>query len=204
MSAAPRHPGGSGYAGLRMTADEFLALGETRERYELIDGVVVMSPSASGPHSEIAVEIIYQLKSFAHQARTIRVFADIDTRFGPMLVYRPDVLVYLINRLAGGAKRRDLMPDLAVEILSPSNRSQDLVTRRHDYNHRGVGEYWIIDPEAPHASQFRALQRQGGGAFTETLATGDSLPSSAIAGFTLDLAPIRAIIEEARRIQDDH
>lgn len=67
-----------------MTADEFLALDETAERYELIDGVVVMSASASGPHSE---------------------------------------------------------------IVSPGNRGQDLVTKRHDYNRLGVGEYWIIDPE---------------------------------------------------------
>ena len=60
MSALPHNIREIGYAGLRLTADECLALGETRERYGLIDGVVV-SPRPSPKHSEIAVEILFQL-----------------------------------------------------------------------------------------------------------------------------------------------
>src|SRR5256885_1453627 len=54
MSALPKPLGSDiGYAGLRMTADDYLGLGETQERYELINGVVFMSPSPTPRHSEI-------------------------------------------------------------------------------------------------------------------------------------------------------
>jgi Uma2 family endonuclease len=194
MSAVPRHP--DGHAGLRMTADEYLALGETQDRYELIDGVVVMSPSASDEHSEIAVSIAAQLSVFAHRTGSIRVFADIDTRFGPGIVYRPDVLVYLGTRLQGAVRRRDLAPDLVVEVLSPSNRGLDLVTKRRDYDRFGVGEYWIVDPEG---GQIRVLQRRADGEpFVESLVSGDTLASVSLSGFVLDLKPVRAIMESAR------
>ena len=63
MSAVPRRPQG-GYAGLRMTAEEYLALGETNARYELIDGVVCMSPKPSPLHQKILRFIQGQLEAF--------------------------------------------------------------------------------------------------------------------------------------------
>lgn len=201
MSAVPRHPGDSGHAGLRMSADEYLSLGETSERYELIDGVVVMSPSASDEHSEVAIEVATQLQTFAKATGLIRVFADIDTRFSTTLVYRPDVLVYLAHRLQQGVSRRNLAPDLVVEILSPGNRGLDLVTKRRDYDRFGVGEYWIIDPEL---AQIRVLQRKAAdGPYVESLATDAAITSNAIAGFVLDLAPIRAIMQASRSNADE-
>lgn len=193
MSAVHRQP--EGFAGLRMSADEYLALAETHERYELIDGVVVMSPSPSDEHSEVAVDIAAQLSVFANQSGQIRVFAEVDTRFGPTIVYRPDVLAYLSARLQSGARRRDLPPDLVVEVLSPGNRGLDLVPKRRDYDRFGVGEYWIVDPES---LQVRALQRPTpADPFVETVVTGDSLASAAIPGFSLDLRPLRAIMRAA-------
>ncbi|GEM_PF-1772743 len=40
-----------------MTANEYVALGETTERYELVEGVVVMSPSAVRDYGELVIEI---------------------------------------------------------------------------------------------------------------------------------------------------
>lgn len=197
MSAVPRHPGNSGYAGLRMTADEYLALGETQERYELIDGVVIMSPSPTPTHSEIINEIVYQLKDFSRAATPLRVFTETDVRLAEDLVYQPDVAVYLPDRLLAVPHVLKGSPDLAVEVLSPSNRGLDLVTKRRDYDRFGVGEYWIIDPETGH---IRALRRPAPGApFAETLVTGPELGSAAIPGFVLDLKPIIAMIQAARR-----
>jgi Uma2 family endonuclease len=184
-----------------MTADEYLALGETPERYELIDGVVVMSPSPTPSHSEIINEIVYQLKAFARGPDAPRVFADTDLRLAPNLVYRPDLAAYLAAHLPLHPTALSTPPDLAVEVLSPSNRGLDLVTKRRDYDRFGVGEYWIIDPEAGH---IRALQRQAPGApFAEMLVTGPQLASTAIPGFVLELQPILAMIDAARRTSAD-
>ena len=47
------------YYGLRMSAGEYLALGETQIRYELIDGVVVMSPSPTAQHQQLIMKIAH-------------------------------------------------------------------------------------------------------------------------------------------------
>lgn len=189
MSAAPKWPSGTLLTGLRMTADEYLALGETQERYELIDGVIVMSPSPIPPHSEIAAEIIGQLRNFRKRTNQIRVFPETDVRLSPVLVYRPDVVVYHTDRLpAGKLARLDLPPDLVIEILSPSTKPLDLVSKRGDYQRFGGGEYWVVDPLD---GSVRCWRREDN---TMTLVSvpGETLASSVIAGFVLDLAAVRA------------
>ncbi|MFG0284970.1 MAG: Uma2 family endonuclease, partial [Phycisphaerales bacterium JB039] len=128
MSALPRQPGHQGYAGLRMTADEYLALGETTDRYQLIDGVVMMSPSPSPAHQRLLAEILYQFESFARAGGDILIFPDTDVRLDDQLVYRPDISIYRTQRLPRIPDRLRLAPDLVVEILSPGSgpgRSRD-------------------------------------------------------------------------------
>ena len=188
MSAAPRHPRDLGYAGLRMTADEYLSLGETQDRYELVDGVVFMSPSPLPRHGEVLSELVYQLKAFAGGTRAIRVFPETDVQLSAQTVYRPDVAVYRADRLPAAPERLDSAPDLIIEILSPTTRPFDLITKRDDYERFGVAEYWVVDPTNGAVRRFlRRSQR-----LVETPADGDSLLSEAIAGFTLDLRPLRA------------
>ena len=151
MSAAPRFPVELGYAGLTMTADEYLALGETPERYELIHGVVCMTPSPGADHGAIAVEVTSQLRNAG-----FRAFADIDLRLSPETVYRPDVCAYRRERIEGRIKRLPPAPDLVVEILSPSNKALDLITKRADYERADVGEYWVVDPDT---LRFRCWRR---------------------------------------------
>lgn len=189
MSAAPRYPSNLGYTGLSMTADQYLALRETPERYELIDGVVVMSPSAAGDHNEVLVAIVAQLYAYASASRAARVFAETDIRFADDKVYRPDISLYRRERLPGRVKHLSQLPDLIVEVLSPATALLDLNKKREDYERFGVGEYWIADPET---GEVRAWRRTGD-RFTEQQITGDSLESALFPGLSLDLHPIRAI-----------
>ncbi len=62
------------YYGLRLSAEEYLALGETKIRYELIDGDVVMSPSPTAQHQQLIMEIAYQVRAFLDQNNIGRVF----------------------------------------------------------------------------------------------------------------------------------
>lgn len=187
MSAVPRHPSDLGYAGLLMTADEYLALGETPERYELINGVVVMSPSPTPWHQHIVVELVGELYVLRKRLPGLMIFSDTDLRLGASKVYRPDVCAYRPGRLASVPPRLDTPPDLVVEVLSPGSPPLDLITKRDDYEKFGVGEYWVIDPAD---GKVRCWVREVS-QFLERPVGSDALPSTALPGFELPLAAIR-------------
>ena len=85
-------------------------------------------------------------------------------------------------------------PDLIVEVLSPGTKPLDLITKRDDYEAAGVAEYWVVDPAG---GDVRCWQRQPARSGTPRLyerpVEPDELPSQAVAGFTLDLRPLRKI-----------
>ncbi len=190
MSAAPKYPSDLGYAGLRMTAEEFFGLGETRERYELIDGVVVMSPSPIPLHQVIIRLLMRGLDAWN---RSAEYFHDTDVRLSPQIVYCPDLSVYLPGKLQRIPRRLETPPDLIVEVLSPSNKATDLITKRADYERFGVGEYWVIDPAD---GSIRAWKREGS-RFVDHAVSGMTLRSAALAGFSVDLMEVQALCQRA-------
>ena len=88
----------------------------------------------------------------------VRAFAEIDLRVSAETVYRPDICAYRAERIVGRVRRLPPSPDLVVEILSPSSKALDLITKRADYERAGVGEYWVVDPET---LRFRVWRREG-------------------------------------------
>jgi Uma2 family endonuclease len=188
MSAAPRFPPELGYAGMRMNAAEYLSLGETRERYELIHGTVVMSPSPTPKHQRVLLDALMQLEEFARSASGIHVFPDTDVLFAPSVVYRPDIAAFVRPAWVQTPERLTEPPDLVVEVLSGGTQFLDQVTKRDDYDRFAVGEYWIVDPNTGHV---RAWRRQGT-RLIEVPTEGDTLPCASIPGFALDLASVRA------------
>lgn len=194
MSAVPSYPSDVGYAGLKMTADEFLALGETSERYELIEGVVVMSPSPTARHNVMLLEIALQLRRYGDETGEITVVPETDVRFMADKVYRPDISVYAAEAVPSLSGRLSLPPALIIEVLSPGTKSLDLLTKRDDYDAAGVLEYWAADPAT---GDVRCWQRQTGAAghsrLCEIPPEGDTVTSTAFAGLVLDLRPLRKI-----------
>lgn len=185
------------YHGLRMTADEFFALPEDGAWYELIDGVVVMSPSPTPVHQDVAMEIAFQLRSHLRSSPVGKVLMETDIHLGQGptgkdVVYRPDIVFYSNERLAGLSRRLVGPPDLVVEVISPSSRLLDWRTKRDDFERCGVREYWIIDPQT-RTFTFLALDR---GRFIEFLPEGDTLTSRAIAGFRLELGKVTEIMAQ--------
>lgn len=91
MSALPKSPIGNDYAGLRMTAEEYLALGETDKRYELIDGVVFMSPAPTMRDQRVRDLIMAQLIACEAHAPGMMSVSEADVRMTRGKVYRPDI-----------------------------------------------------------------------------------------------------------------
>lgn len=73
----------------------------------------------------------------------------VDVHLGPNNVVQPDVIV-LRKRNASiiGKKKLTGVPDLLIEVLSPSNQPYDRRTKRDLYERAGVRELWLVDPEA--------------------------------------------------------
>lgn len=183
------------FQGLRMSTEEYLALGETQIRYELIDGVVIMSPSPTAQHQELIMEIAYQVAAFLDESQIGRVFPELDINLRVALdrevVYRPDV-VYVSKEQAGIIKTHiTAAPDVVVEVVSPHSRQYDSVTKKNDYEAAGVREYWLIDPLEAKMTFF---VRQGE-KFVESIPQTDTFASTAISGFTLNLGRIRRLFK---------
>lgn len=172
-----------------MTADEYLALGETPERYELIEGVVVMSPSPTPRHQRAIFLLLRELGRFDPDSTRVEVFHDTDLKLDRGRVYRPNVSVYRRECIPTVPGRPTTPPDLVIEVLSPGSKPLDLVTKREDYESFGVEEYWVIDPDGGTVRAWRRERER----FVETPAIDDRLESRAIEGFVLDLAPVRAL-----------
>jgi len=169
-----------------MTADEYLALEDDGYRYELIDGVVVMSPSPTPEHQNIRGEIEYQLRHYARQTKAGAVLSEVDVRLDTRLVYRPDLMFIRTDRIRKPLKQVDIAPDLVLEVLSPGTEVFDQKTKRDDYERFGVAEYWLVDNEHRSVKFLRLLR----GRFVDVIAARGRFVSEAVPGFELDLASI--------------
>jgi len=132
------------------TYDELAAeMPETNEPHELWDGMLIMSPTPSFLHQEIAFRFHRALHDWATAHNLGKVIgAPIDMVLSPHRAVQPDVAFIAKDRLA--IIQRVIMgpADLVAEIVSLQGRSRDRIEKRDLYEQHGVKEYWIIDPEA--------------------------------------------------------
>ncbi len=124
-------------------------------RHELLDGVIVVSPSPVRVHQRAVTQLAVLLSNAGPPDWEILV-APFDVQAGPRTVVEPDVLV-LPNR---DAEAPTPLPLLVVEVLSRSNRGYDLVAKRSVYQRAGVRSYWIVDPDEPAVSVLRLERGQ--------------------------------------------
>jgi Uma2 family endonuclease len=175
-----------------LTADEFLALDAWLPHVELIDGeVVVDSPNVI--HQHVIDELTALLREWikAAHGRGQRGSC-VDVKVDSRNVYEPDVWWYCEERKPGFGKfRLALLPDLAVEVLSPSNRQYDLDVKRVRYEQVGLPELWIIDPYAATATLWRRSE-SGTPSFDVTVKVerDGRLASPQMPGFEVKLAEL--------------
>lgn len=131
------------------TLDDYYALPDEK-RVELIDGVFYDMASPSGVHQEL-IGLLYLI--FAGYVRgkqgSCKVFLspfDVQLDRDNRTMVEPDLLV-ICNREKIRMRCLYGAPDLAIEIVSPSSRRKDMILKTHKYEHSGVREYWIIDPQ---------------------------------------------------------
>ncbi len=119
------------------------------QRYEIVDGDLVVSPSPTPRHQFIVVKLVQFLSQAEFGGFGRVAVAPLDVVLDAHNVAQPDVLFITTSRLDIVTDRHvQGAPDLVVEVLSPTTRSHDLGTKLRLYAQYGVISYWIVDPEA--------------------------------------------------------
>ncbi len=132
--------------GRPLTYDDLQGTPDDGHRYELVDGVLIVTPAPTARHQVVVLGVARALWE-AHPAATAVLPAPVDWVPEPMTVLQPDVVV--VEREEAGEPKLTRVPLLVVEVLSPSTRRHDLGSKLLAYAGYGVPAYWVVDPEPP-------------------------------------------------------
>lgn len=119
------------------------------ERYELIEGDMLMTPSPVQKHQKISRELTFELLKFVKGDDLGEVYyAPFDVHLDNENVVQPDILFISKERQSIiGEKNIHGAPDLVIEIISESTAYRDFVQKKKLYAKHGVKEYWIVIPD---------------------------------------------------------
>ncbi|HEY3003319.1 MAG TPA: Uma2 family endonuclease [Kribbellaceae bacterium] len=137
VKALPRRP---------LTRADLETMPDDGHRYELIDGLLIVSPAPSWLHQRMSGHL-YLALALACPPELEVLFAPFDVALADDTVVQPDLLVVRRSDYAPGGLRK--APLLALEVLSPTTRRFDLMLKRSRLEAAGCASYWVVDPEVP-------------------------------------------------------
>jgi Uma2 family endonuclease len=169
-----------------MTWHEYQQLPEDRNRYEVLEGLLMMSPAPGRRHQHVVRKLIFLLELWRmeNSPSSELLPAPFDVVLSDDIILQPD-LVYVSEdnlslivdeRLCGA-------PDLAVEIFNAKGAARDRVAKLQIYAKFGVREYWLVDLDARTITMLSLVENQ-----YEQLASGTGstkLASRVLPGFEL-------------------
>jgi Uma2 family endonuclease len=178
------------------TEDDVLEIEQREDRLcELVDGVLV-EKTVGYEESCLTVDLITLLNGFVKAHKLGKVSGpDGMVRLFPGLVRIPDVAFASSKRFSqrrGSRKLPDLVPDLAVEVLSEDNTAKEMSRKLDDYFNAGVRLVWFVDPRKRTVEVFSGKKSSKLLQEHETVAGGKVLP-----GFSLPLKELFADLETA-------
>ena len=136
-----------------MTVEEFAEYPFPDGKVELVRGEPRVMPPAGAPHGRVQSNLARLLLPFVHEHRLGWVFNDglgIELMALPRTVRNPDLSFVRASRLPRGGVSQGFLkvpPDLAVEVLSPSETKRDVEDKLADYRACGTVLLWVIDPK---------------------------------------------------------
>jgi Uma2 family endonuclease len=173
--------------GRSFTVDDLDGLPDDGNRYELIDGTLLVSPAPSRYHQRV----VYHMHRFLEDACP----DEFDVMGAPFKVQtssstelQPDVLVAWDADLTD--KLLPVAPVLVVEVLSPSTALNDLNNKKAAYLRMGVPSYWVVDPEEPRLTVF---ERGESGEYEVLAEVKDEDVFEAVRPFPVRIVPARLV-----------
>jgi Uma2 family endonuclease len=179
-----------------LTYDDLAAMPEPGVdglRKELIDGELYVTPSPIRRHQDAVLRIASALLAYvdAHGGKVYP--APMDVYFSERTIVEPDVVFLSVESAARLDDHRyvDVVPDLVVEVSSPSTRRLDLIKKRGLFERERVPEYWFVDLDEEVVDVYR-LDETGHYPEPETLAAGQALTCLAAPGLAIPVADVFA------------
>jgi Uma2 family endonuclease len=153
-----------------MSWEDFLEL-QVEGKAEWVDGEVVVSPPSNVGHGVVAARLTVVL---ANALPDLEVGSEVGVWLPRNRLRGPDLMV--LRSLPATTYLEDA-PLLVVEVLSPSTRAEDLLRKGPEYAAAGVGQYWVVDPDARSLEVFENLD----GAWEPLLRLDDDHPTGEVA-----------------------
>lgn len=166
----------------RITADEYAKLPEERE--ELIDGVIVPTPTPGPTHQFLVGDLLSALRDHLVETWSHRVLpGPCDVRLDTYNVLAPDVLVLPEGTRATPAPWKIPLPIFVIDVIDPPTEDRDRDIKLPLYRAGGVREEWIVDPFQRTVDVHDFLARTS---FVHR--EGDTARSTTVPGFSIDVA----------------
>lgn len=175
-------------------------------KWEFIQGEVIMHSPASNRHLLATKHLFKLLDAWSLTRQLGMVHVEKAMCVFPRNDYEPDVVFFgpAKSALLDADTLKFPIPDLIVEVVSPSTEARDRGVKFEDYAAHGVGEYWIVDPVAETVEIYRladgrypAVERQGDGLLSSDVVPGFEIPLRAIFDEAKNLAALKQILADA-------
>lgn len=142
----------------KLTYDDYVLFPNDGNRHEIINGKHYMDAAPNPRHQAVSRHVQFQLYQQIELTELGQVIdAPIDLQLTETDVVQPDLVVVLCeNRIITTTKIKGI-PDLVVEILSPSTGDYDRQLKKQLYEQSGIPEYWIVDPENQSVDQLKLV-----------------------------------------------
>ncbi len=151
-------------ASTRLSLQEFLALPESDDRYELVEGKLQPKMSPKFKHSKLQLRLLMALNQWCDLyecGQALPEWGVVLQRRGEDWVPVPDLTYVSYKRLPAAWDEDELcpvVPELVVEIISPGQTFEDLAAKATDYLQAGVDRVWVVSTKAQSVTIFRRAE----------------------------------------------
>jgi Uma2 family endonuclease len=175
-----------------LTQEQFAQLPGDGARHEMDAGTLITLPPAKSLHTLIALTVLEALQNYLKAFAKARALPEAGYVLSqePLTIRQPDVSVLSKDRIAATDADSYFQgaPDLAVEIVSPSDSAQDLESKVKQYLQGGAKQVWVLYPKTRNIHVFSGAQSPRILDANQTLEGGELLP-----GFSVKVADLFAV-----------
>ena len=157
-----------------LTVEDWWALPEDGRQYELLDGMLTLMPPPNLRHQLTLTQLIIEFGLYARRFGGVAAVAPLGVALSSKIGFEPD-LVYVSPGREEILSERGVegVPDIVVEIVSPSTQTYDRDRKLPIYLALGVREVWLVDPKAATVTVHTA-------SYERAVAFGETIPSAIV------------------------